>query len=74
MWTIWHTPPDPSLGTGTSKTYKHGIYTSGCSNQKYGGWSQEGINFFSIIILFHINEKFAYAVKNWKKSWAPKVE
>jgi hypothetical protein len=54
------------MGTGTAKTYKHVIYTSGGSNQKYGDWSQEGINFF--------NEKFAYAVKNWKKSWAPKVE
>ena len=61
-----HTLPQLSMGPGTPKTYKRSRYTSGGSNQKYGGWSQEGIDFF--------NEKFEYAVKNQKKSWAPKVE
>ena len=60
MWDKWH-----ATGPAVSR-HDRGRYTSGGSNRKFNGWSQEG--------LARYNELFEKAVINRNKKWTAVVE
>ena len=46
--------------------HDQGKYTSSGTNRKYGGWSEQGLQWF--------NELFREAIINRSKKWVPPVE
>ena len=63
MWDKWHSTNDSSAAVQHAQK---GKYTTGGTNQKFSGWSAEGLNRY--------NELFAMAVRNRNETWASEVK
>jgi len=65
MWDKWHSTITNDSSAAVRRAQK-GKYTANGTNQKFSGWSAEGLNRY--------NELFTMAVRNCNETWASDVE